>query len=1156
MSNNNIYKIPLDKFNGIVEKLKLKKDTICNNTTELKGAFLEAFNDNTVISPPVPPRPQKPAQNDVEQKDMEQKDMEQKDMEQQDMEQKDMEQTDVEQKDMEQKDMEQKDMEQKDMEQKEMEQKSIVDDSIINISLCDKDIEQINSLIETLAEDKKPIVSEVLNEIIKLCDEHDKLTVNYTNKKSEEFNLYEQSRTAPNEETKKLFNAQSKTVYKELEDILAKQKVILENKKKLLKKIETTVGPTSFWQRLTTKKPGLLTGDLPGNICEKDIQTIEQIMSSLSDEKKEAVKNIMIEIISICEDYKIKVVEYNDGVKKYNEIADKSIESSKTFRTELEEKKKYLDYITTNKNKLLQDIDNLVPKQSVIQSNLCENDIKAINSIIETIPDDMKSSVNLKLDEIIKICKEYDLLGEQYIKLENEYNALDDANRKGVSGKAIKSRLDEMVRQLNNKIQLKDKLVKEIQNMTGKKSLMDKFKGRLGSLFSKKPTETTITTIPIEPSAPLSDENKVVKDESTGFLSSLFGSKKTTTQTSTDRLGAPVICHDINSDDSKKYMVDTNCEEKINNLRKEMDKMTQKINELEKQKIDLENEYKQKLSSCASTEECNKIKGELDILRKKYDTDVTTLTVNNSKADENKKQLETELTRLNNELNKSKAEYLEFKKRKEEELNKITNLSKGEKDEYTRKTLQEKTDLSNKLVETKNELDKLKAQYQQNINQLGSTNKYEKGQMNERITKLYNDYQVRLNTLRNNQQIELDNLRKKLVDLDREKQVLGTNVNKLENERQNILSGFKNVQDKYNQLQKEGAYTNQQKDANIQNMLRQYEDKYRQLQQQNIRMTQEIDRKNNLIIETERMREAYNNLQNKYRELMDAPVDYEEEEARQRELERVKSEYDMLRQQYNTTQNELRTTHVLPTITQPIQQPTVKKSIFNRLFGTEPEPELQPQTITQAPLLQSQTINQSPLLQPQTITQSPLLQPQTITQAPLLQAQPQTITQAPLLQTQQEGLLEVEPEPEEETSFFKRIMDVVSPEKEEEEPGIREIDTSPILKIPTPVELAPTVMGEITDKEEPKVIYRSKPCKRKSSKKKKSSKRKTTSQRKQSLQPIIYIQTSYDGKDNVSVSKGNITFPRKPRSQKKTSQKLSKKSSKKKSCSKIKSLTK
>jgi hypothetical protein len=753
-------------------------------------------------------------------------------------------------------------------------------------------------------------------------------------------------------------------------------------------------------------------------------------------------------------------------------------------------------------------------------SNICENDIKIIRTILETISDDIKPLVNDKLNEIIKICDEYTKLRIQYMVLENEYNQLDDNTKNSAAGKTMKSRLDEMSRILEDKIKIKDKLVKEIEQITGKKTIMSKLKGRINSLFSKKPTDTTIssnTTIltdDIKPSAPPAppceekeseekerEEKYEVRGENQGFLSSLFGNKKqtttTTTNTITERLGAPVICHDINSDNSKKYMIDTDCEEKINNLRKEMDKMTQKISEN-------------------------------DILRKKYSDEITSLKTNNLKVDESKKQLETQLadlknnyntevSRLNNELKKIKDEYLQFQKRKEDEFNKLSNLSKGEKDDYTRKTLQEKTDLSNKLVQTKDELDKLKAQYQQNLNQLGSTNKYEKGQMNERITKLYNDYQVRLNTLRNNQQVELDNLRKRLTDLDREKQVLGSNVNKLENERQNILSGFKNLQDKYNQLQREGAYTNQQKDANIQNMLRQYEDRYKQLQQQNIRMTQEIDRKNNLIMETERIREAYNNLQNKYRELMEAPavLDYEEEEARQRELDRVKSEYDMLKQQYNTSQSELRTVPVLPTI-QPMQQPTAKKSIFNRLFGTEPEPA------------------------PQTITQPPLLQPQTITQASLLQTQPES-----------DRLLTTEPAPEEEeTSFFKRIMDVVSPKEEETE--IRAVDTSPILKMPTPVELGTTEVSEITEKEEPKIIYRSRPCKRKSSKKKKSSKRKKTSQRKQSLQPIIYIQTSYDGKDNVSVSKGNITFPRKPRSQKKSSQKLSKK----KSCSKIKSLTK
>jgi hypothetical protein len=119
----------------------------------------------------------------------------------------------------------------------------------------------------------------------------------------------------------------------------------------------------------------------------------------------------------------------------------------------------------------------------------------------------------------------------------------------------------------------------------------------------------------------------------------------------------------------------------------------------------------------------------------------------------------------------------------------------------------------------------------------------------------------------------------------------------------------------------------------------------------------------------------------------------------------------------------------------------------------------------------------------------------------------------------------------------------------------RTVDKSPILKPITPV-LA-TGLTQMIEKaeEEPKIIYKYRPCKRKSSKKKSSKSKKRTSKR-QTQQPIIYIQTSYDGRDGVSVSKGNITFPRKPRSSKKSGKKSVKKSSKKASCSKIKSLLK
>jgi hypothetical protein len=437
---------------------------------------------------------------------------------------------------------------------------------------------------------------------------------------------------------------------------------------------------------------------------------------------------------------------------------------------------------------------------------------------------------------------------------------------------------------------------------------------------------------------------------------------------------------------------------------------------------------------------------------------------------------------------------------------------------------------------------RLKEEYDKNLIRLNETNKYEKQKMNEQITKLYNDYQVRLNTLRQNQQVELSNVRNSLDKLNKEKQELGVNINNLETNRQNILQQFRDLQSKYEQLQRDSVQNNQQKDASIQQALRSYENKYNMLQEQNKQLAGEIERKNRAVIEMERMREEYNNLQNKYRELMEAPpvINREDEEARQEELERVRSQYDELKQLYDSRQNELRSSPIT------LQQPT----------------------IIQPPSFQSQPQPQQTVLKP--LLQQPALQ-QPVLQSNLGQTIPETIKDEgvifPLADEKDEGT--------EEPGFFERLLNAVTPKTTQVEPSsetediseimtpilpeveVREVDKSPILKMPTPLErdITTTGIASMIEKEEPKIIYKYKPCKRKSSRKK-SSKRKKSSSRRAIQQPIIYIQTSYDGKDGVSVSKGNISFPRKPKSQKKSSKKSAKKGSKKGNCSKIKSLLK
>jgi hypothetical protein len=295
-------------------------------------------------------------------------------------------------------------------------------------------------------------------------------------------------------------------------------------------------------------------------------------------------------------------------------------------------------------------------------------------------------------------------------------------------------------------------------------------------------------------------------------------------------------------------------------------------------------------------------------------------------------------------------------------------------------------------------------------------------------------------------------------------------------------------------------------------------------------LTEQLNGRDALIQEVDRMKSEYNNLQNKYRELMEQPTTSpEQEQLRQQELERIKNEYNTLKIQYDTKQQEL----------------------------------------ASAPATTPATIESTVSVQPasaQSVAQ-PTVAPTSV------QLTTDVTVVAPEQKKDEPGFLQkiwerVVPKQEEEPEEATKVADEITEEAVEETPEIDlatvqmtsptpAVSTEEVLASVTPsIESIPTVLPTaITEQPEKQVIYKYRRCKSKSKKKskrkssKKKSLKKRTSPKVVEKQPIIYIQS-----DGLKISKGSITFPRKTKVSSKTDKKR-KSSKSRKTCSKLKELT-
>ena len=623
-----------------------------------------------------------------------------------------------------------------------------------NITNLENDLEKINSEKSQLEKN----LNEKMEELMKEKEEKEKLTNNLLNEKKKNELLINDNKNMKNE-----IITQKENISKANNEISS-----LQNKNNEKEDLINSL----------TKEKEVLSKNY------KDL--LDKYNEQLANTKqREQRTSIAIQNLNLAEEYLNLVNMSKDQLISLIVEKDKYLKMTEKLNKDLNQK---IEKINSEKNKLEEECNKL--KLNIV-------DLEKNNSLLKQ----ENEHINKNLENL---------------KIEKNNLLLDLQKEKGQKENYIKEleSLKEEIKELNDKI---NGLKKDLQKLTEENTSKDE---AIKNLENKlKSTETKLNDIEKEKSE-LSEKYKELIDKSNNQLEKLrnLNLKEKTELDLISRLNLSDN-YQLLSTKSKADLISLIIEKDIlnNKLEKEKEELISKISNLEKNKIELENnlaDFEAKNNTLN-----NKIKileNELDVIRKENENLIKEKNELNNILKEEKK-LGEKMKNTNDLLNKenTKIEILtkENKKLSDEILNQKEIIEKINKELILhKKNLEEKENINNKLTK---ELEQLKTQYNDLLDKYNSQNlilknkekakedalknieekyKYLKDLPTEELVKMI----IEKDKLNNNQQEEIKNLKNENSNLEQRNKKLEEFLNKCKDLKQK----YKTLLEKYNESEK------------------------------------------------------------------------------------------------------------------------------------------------------------------------------------------------------------------------------------------------------------------------------------------------------------------------------------------------------------------